>query len=212
MGLLIGSLAFGGISSATDSVETFKWAYDQWIFYFTSGLLWSSHLRRQEFAPILHSYISKVAKKDYTDRWCDAKDLYKADSKYQEDLKALCGYGILRGEKNNLLPTRYLSTAHAVTLIMRVVDGYQKEATGGKHRATPYFERAKALGYEGILPIYYRKTMPITLEQLVNFLYSVEYPHQEIPTTTTSQWTTFQSTSSKSSDDVLRKLAEIMAK
>lgn len=102
-------------------------------------------------------------------------------------MKALCGYGILRGEKNNLLPTRYLSTAHAVTLIMRVVDGYQKEATGGKHRATPYFERAKALGYEGILPIYYRKTMPITLEQLVNFLYSVEYPHQEIPTTTTSQ-------------------------
>lgn len=39
VGLLVGSLAFGGVSLATDSVETFKWAYDQGIYSLSSGLL-----------------------------------------------------------------------------------------------------------------------------------------------------------------------------
>lgn len=86
-------------------------------------------MKRQEVAPILLKYILEVSKKDYTDRGCKASDIYQADTLYQNDLKTLCGFGIFIGEKNKLLPKQYLSNAQAITLVMRVVDGYQKEAS-----------------------------------------------------------------------------------
>lgn len=205
-----GIFSFGSFGFAVDSIDTFKRAYDQWILELNSGLLGSSNLRRQEVAPFLLNYLDKVAKKEYTDLWCNATDIKNADAKYQSDLETLCGYGIFRGEKNRLLPKQYLTNAQAVTLIMRIVDGSQKEAISPKHWATPYFERAKALGYEGITPIYYKKNFPVTLENLINFLYSIEHPNESIKVTDYSSSTSSQTSSFSSSDDALLKLAEIL--
>ena len=44
----------------------------------------------------------------------------------------------------------------------------------------PYFERAKNLGFEGILPIYYQKEKLMNLKNFITFLYSVEHPHQPL--------------------------------
>lgn len=200
-------------ASAINSVDTFKRAHQEWIWSVDSGLLGSSHLRRQEIAPILVKYITQVAKKDYRDRWCNAIDLNSADVGYQESLKTLCGYGIMMGERNRLLPQQYLTNGQAITMVMRIVDGYQKEATiKGQHWAQPYFERAKVLGYEGITPIYYRKNFPITLETLINFLWSVSNPNQTITSTIWSApWEGNENRQAlPSSDDMLSKLAEIM--
>ena len=196
---------------AVDPVDTFKWAYDRGILSLHSWVLWSSVLKRQEVAPILLKYILEVSKKDYTDRGCKASDIYQADTLYQNDLKTLCGFGIFIGEKNKLLPKQYLSNAQAITLVMRVVDGYQKEASWGEHRAAPYFKRAKELWYEWITPLYYKKNLPMTLENFINFLYSVEHPHQSVTQTEMSADTSNQKSSFKSSDDALLKLAEIMS-
>jgi hypothetical protein len=56
----------------------------------------------------------------------------------------------------------------------------------------PYFERAKNLGFEGILPIYYQKEKLMNLEHFITFLYSVEHPHQPLTQDTTVPGKSYQ--------------------
>ena len=51
----------------------------------------------------------------------------------------------------------------------------------------------------------------MTLENFINFLYSVEHPYQSVTQTEISADTSNQKSSFKSSDDALLKLAEIMS-
>lgn len=123
--LLLGLSFFWGANSfAVDSLTTFKWAYDEGLIQ-KDSFLGGLHLTRQEIAPILVQYISKVAKKDYQLRDCKAKDLRNADPRFQKDLETLCGYGLFQGHHRLLYPKRVLTNGQAVALVMRIADGFQ---------------------------------------------------------------------------------------
>lgn len=210
--LLLGIGLLRGTSSfALDSLTTFKWAYDEGLIQ-KDSFLGGLHLTRQEIAPILVQYLSKVAKKDYQSRECKAKDLYDAELRFQKDLQTLCSYGIFQGHRNLLHPKRTLTNAQAVALVMRIADGFQNPWKKGQHRAVNYFQRAKELGFEAILPIFHQKNGLVKGEDFINFLYSTAHPHQKIDRLEEqhSDWTAPKG-GFKSSDDALRKLAEILA-
>ena len=210
--LLLLVFFWGTNSFAVDSLTTFKWAYDEGLIQ-KDSFLGGVHLTRQEIAPILVQYLSKVAKKDYELRECKAKDLRNADQRFQKDLETLCSYGILQGYRNLLHPKRTLTNAQAVALVMRITDGFQSPWKKGQHRAVNYFERAKELGFDAILPIFHQKNGLVKGEDFINFLYSTAHPHQRVDRLEEqhSDWRSPRD-GFRSSDDALRKLAEILAR
>ena len=207
---IVACLFFVGTSFAADRSPAFTWAYEQGLLQRDAELAWKAHLTRETIAPLLLQYISKVAKKDYSDRWCNAIDLDTADSHYRADLQKLCWYGIMLGYQKKLFPKRALTNAQAVVLVMRIVDGFQKQGRWSQHWAMPYFERAKNLGFDGILPIYYQKEKLMNLENFITFLYSVEHPHQPLVQNTVIPWTRYQQGNNEWSTDILLQLLEIM--
>lgn len=196
---------------AATSFDTFKRASDQGLIDVASGLYGTSLVQRQQFAPVLLKYIEKIAQKEYTARVCNAKDLGSAESAYQPDLEKLCKYGILNGEKWHLYPLWQLTNGQAVALIIRIIDGWQDETVlGWRHRAQGYFDRARVLGYD-IDQLSRVKNAPITYEGLINFLYSTKYPNEQITEKINDQNSSQLNHEFSSSDDALRRLAEIMA-
>lgn len=194
-----------GMVFAVDSATTFRWAYDKGFLDQKSSILNSAHLTREELAPLLLHYISTIAKKDYTEYPCKAKDLSLASPEYRDSLEKLCRYGIIVWKNQQLNPKRALTNAQAVVLVMRIVDGFHKEGGKGQHRAINYFERAKALGFDGIDPIYRKKNRLAKLEDFINFLYSIEYPYQTINNLGGETQKSF-----RSADEAFLRLTEIL--
>lgn len=207
---MLACLFFVETSFAAERSPAFTWAYEQGLLQRDAESAGKVHLTRETIAPLLLQYISKVAKKDYSDRWCNAIDLDTADSHYRVDLQKLCWYGVMIGYQKKLFPKRALTNAQAVVLVMRIVDGFQKQGKWSQHWAIHYFERAKKLWYEGILPIYYQKEKLMNLENFITFLYSVEHPHQPLVQNTVIPWTRYQQGNSEWSTDILLQLLEIM--
>ena len=207
---MLACLFFVETSFAAERSPAFTWAYEQGLLQRDAELAWKAHLTRETIAPLLLQYISKVVKKDYSDRWCDAIDLDTADFHYRTDLQKLCWYGVMLGYQKKLFPKRALTNAQAVVLVMRIVDGFQKQGRWSQHWAMPYFERAKNLGFDGILPIYYQKEKLMNLENFITFLYSVEHPHQPLVQNTVIPWTRYQQGNNEWSTDILLQLLEIM--
>lgn len=203
-------LSFSNLSFGLDNASAFKRAYQQGLIASESTAQASVSISRAQFAPMLQTFIEKVALKDYTENTCKARDIEKADTEYQTALTKLCSYGLLNGEKGSLYPLWKLTNGQAVALIMRVIDGTQNENTaGGKHRAQNYFDRAVALN----IPVGHlasSKNTAISYENLVNVLYTAKEQTTSKKTATTIQNSTISSTSSK--EDPLKQLAEIMEK
>ena len=194
--------------AAVTSTDTFKWAYDNWGIDLKAGIYGESKLERQQFAPTLLRFIEKIAKKDYQARGCTARDVNNADIQYQSAVEKLCSYHILNGEKGSLYPLWKLTNGQAVALIMRVLDGTQDESIlWGRHWAQWYYDRASQLWYY-VGPLSYKKNDPITYENLINFLYSTQYPSETIRPIENQM----SSEEFRSAEDALKKLAEIMTK
>ena len=195
-------------SAAVTSTDTFKWAYDNWGIDLKAGIYGESKLERQQFAPTLLRFIEKIAKKDYQARGCTARDVNNADIQYQSAVEKLCSYHIFNGEKGSLYPLWKLTNGQAVALIMRVLDGTQDESIlWGRHWAQWYYDRASQLWYY-VGPLSYKKNDPITYENLINFLYSTQYPSETIRPIENQM----SSEEFRSAEDALKKLAEIMTK
>lgn len=209
LGLLALPFAFG-MSWAVSSADAFRWAYDQWIIDINSHLQGNSSLQRQEFAPLLLKFLQKVVKKDFTLRECKAKDLNKVELAYLKDMEHLCAAGLLQGENGSLFPLRKLTRGQALALVMRSIDGVQDESTKwGRHWAQGYFDRANALGYQlGSLALV--KNAFMTYEELIGFLYMTQHPQSSVDLMNSSLSALWE-VNFQSSDDALRKLAEIMA-
>ena len=195
-------------SATVTSTDTFKWAYDNWGIDLKAGIYGESKLERQQFAPTLLRFIEKIAKKDYQARGCTARDVNNADIQYQSAVEKLCSYHILNGEKGSLYPLWKLTNGQAVALIMRVLDGTQDESIlWGRHWAQWYYDRASQLWYY-VGPLSYKKNDPINYENLINFLYSTQYPSETIRPIENQM----SSEEFRSAEDALKKLAEIMTK
>lgn len=203
--LSLSAITILGLSNATFALDTqnaFKRAYQQGLIASESTAQASVNISRGQFAPILQTFIEKIALKEYTQQKCKARDINKAETEHQNALTKLCSYGILNGERGSLYPLWRLTNGQAVALIMRVIDGTQNESTAGKkHRAQAYFDRAAALNIE-VGHLATTKNAPITYENLVNLLYSAKNQTKSTTSTTTTS----------NNEDPLKQLAEIMEK
>ena len=194
-----------GLTNWVFADQAFDWAYQHNILNSTSTDQGNRHLTREQFAPILTRFIDKVALKEYESRNCNARDLSKA-TEYQSDLQKLCTYGLLNGENGSLYPLRKLTNGQAVALVMRVIDWPQNESIKwGRHWAQGYFDRASQLGLS-VGELSYKKNDHITFANLINLLYNARnqtsWGKDNTKTTNT--------TTTKSTEDPLKKLADIM--
>lgn len=209
LGMIVSHKSFAATISDFD---TLKWAHDQELFQISANSATDKKLTRQEAASIFYNFIRKVAKKEFVNKSCKADDLYKADQPHKADLEALCEYGIIQGEANKVLPTQGLTRAQAVVLLVRIIDGDQKESTlGGQHRAENYFQKAKSLGID-TRTIAGVKNQIISFQELINLLYTSQYPNTDIQTNYQKEikGTTPLTTTYKNSDEILAELARIL--
>lgn len=194
---------------ATSSLEAFEWAYKQNLITLNNGLYSSSNVKREEFAPILLSYIEKYSNKRFENWTCRARDLNNSKENYRNEMEKLCSYGILNWENNSLYPAWKLTNGQAVVLIMRILNGKQDESTiGGKHWAQNYFDKAEELGFQ-VAELKKIKNAPISYENLIHFLYSTQHPNQKVEK---ADLNTTNTAEIKNSEDALKKLSEIMMK
>lgn len=197
-----------GISSAATSSEVFNRAYEEGVITSlraenTKNLT----LTRELVAPFLMNFISNVARKKYSWNLCNANDISIAEEFYQEDLKMLCNFWILRGSNKKINPKRTLSKQEALALVMRIIDGFQEEKKQW-HRAYNYYTRARELWYTGVPNIMDSNTL-ITIEEFLIFLYSTQHPYETIQISKSKiDYTVGKGF--KSSWDAFTKLLEIM--
>ncbi len=199
---------FAGYTYAVTSSDAFDWALDAGLLTsYKTEYLKNEYLTREMVAPILVNFIDNIARKGYSGNLCKANDIEVAEDAFEDDLRTLCNFWILRWSNGRINPKRTLSTQEAVALVMRIIDWYQKEKTQG-HRAYYYYERARTLWYLGVPNILDDSKSMITIEDFVTFIYSTQHPWETITKTkTTVKYTTWWEF--KSSDDALLKLLEI---
>ena len=195
-------------SASVQSSEALQRAFDEGIV--TSLKIKETkndYLTRETAAPLLMNYINNIARKEYRWNVCDAKDIEIADPYYQDDLRALCNFWILRGSNRKINPKRILSKQEAVALVMRIIDGEQSEKKNPW--AYNYYKRARELWYYWAPNILNDDNQNITIEEFINFLYSTKHPFETITKDTrTVQYNSLGNF--KTSDDALLRLAEIL--
>ena len=197
-------------SASVQSSEAFQWAFDEWII--TSLKIKDSkdkYLTRETVAPLLMNYINHVARKVYRWSQCDAKDIDIADPYYKDDLRALCNFWILRGSNKKINPKRTLSKQEAIALVMRIIDGEQKEKKSWPW-AYYYYTRAKELWYFWAPDITKEDKEPsITIEEFISFLYTTKHPFETVTKDNRKvEYTTLGNF--KTSDDASLRLNEVL--
>jgi hypothetical protein len=194
--------------ASVNYIETFDRAFEEWVI--TSLRIEENktdYLTRETVAPLLMNYIRNVARRAYKWEVCDAKDIDIADPYYQDDLRELCDYWILRWSNKKIAPKRTLTKQEAVALVMRIIDWEQKEKKNW-HWAYNYYTRAKELGFYWVPDITKDENPNITIEEFINFLYSTEHTFEK--TTIDARKVKYNSFGDfKSSEDALLKLTEI---
>ena len=196
-------------SASVQSSEAFQRAFDEGIITtLRIKETKSDYLTRETVAPLLMNYIRNVARKEYRWNVCDAKDIEIADPYYQDDLRALCDFWILRWSNKKIAPKRTLTKQEAVALVMRVIDGEQKEKKSWPW-AYNYYTRARELWFYAVPDITKEDKPNITIEEFINFLYSTKHPFETVTRDTrTVQYNSLWNF--KTSDDALLRLTEIL--
>jgi hypothetical protein len=59
---------------------------------------------------------------------CSFYDLYKSWSDLKTYVTDACSYGFLKGNGNYVLPDQKLTNAQTITVVVRMIDGYQSES------------------------------------------------------------------------------------
>jgi hypothetical protein len=111
----------------------------------TSDFKANQALRRDEAAKFFVTFAKLIGK---TEEVVDASQCTFTDlNKTRTDLSSIviesCKLGIFKGSKGKFIPDGMLTNAQAVAVLMRIVDGYQKES--GKSWRDNYYTRANEL-------------------------------------------------------------------
>lgn len=197
-------------NAAITSTETFQRAFDEWVI---TSYRWETSktdvLTREKAAPLLVNYINNVARKEYRGNLCSATDIPIAEEIYQDDLRTLCNFWILRWTNNKIQPLKELNKQAATALVMRIIDWDQKEKKSWPW-AYNYYTRARELGYYGVPNIMKDANKSVTVEEFINFLYSTKHPFETIKKDTSKTVNYKSNWEFQSSRDALNKLEEIL--
>jgi len=103
-------------------------------------------IRRDEAAKMMTVFAENILEKELDieiPETCKFGDLGSAHSDLPDVIRRSCAHKIFKWHNGNFMPTSHITNAEVVTVIMRIVDGYQDETDG--HFATNYFKKAGEL-------------------------------------------------------------------
>jgi hypothetical protein len=135
-------------SSATALQDAITWGYDEGLTSFdtTSTFRPNDTLRRDEAAKFFDEFMDTNGIIGYPNgsSTCSFYDINKSRSDLKDYVIDACKYGFLKGNGNYIMPDQKLTNAQAVTVIIRIIDGYQSESNLS-HWANNYYMRAREL-------------------------------------------------------------------
>jgi hypothetical protein len=137
----------GMVLTDTQAAVDYLYANGLTKFSTTTSFMADSNLRRDEAAAFFARFARDVLDMvpDTSKAECSTfTDLSLAHSDLKSEIVASCQLGLFKGSNGKFMPTASFSNAHALTVIVRLLDGDQSET--GAHRASNYLKRAQTLG------------------------------------------------------------------
>ncbi len=139
---------FWGLTLANNSIdEVVSWMHQKWLTIFDnpSDFMATKWLRRDEASKFFVQYAKEILQiePDTTKTNCNFNDLHHAWPDLKTIIKEACQLWLFQWHNWNFMPTQPLTNAQAITVLIRMIDGYKNETEW--HFATRYFEKAKEL-------------------------------------------------------------------
>jgi uncharacterized surface protein with fasciclin (FAS1) repeats len=131
--------------SLQDAID-YLYANGLTMFATEETFMGSKGLRRDEAAAFFARFARDVLgmEVDANATGCDFSDLATAHQDLLDEIAAACQLGLMRGSQGKFMPTDTLSNAHAMTVLVRLLDGDKEEPAG--NWAANYAAAAKAAG------------------------------------------------------------------
>jgi hypothetical protein len=137
----------GMVLTDTQAAIDYLYANGLTKFNTTQTFMANQSLRRDEAAAFFARFARDVLGMvpDTNKSECNSfSDLSQGHYDLQGEMIAACQLWLMRGSNGKFMPTASLSNAHALTVMVRLLDGDQSEI--GAHRASNYLLRAQTLG------------------------------------------------------------------
>lgn len=198
------ALLFWAVSftSATSLADAIQWWYDQGLTKYSTSSSFRAYdtMRRDEAAKFFVEFMDAWDYRNsiYTRGDCYFSDLRRASSDLLDYISDACHYNIVRGSNGKFLPDHSLTNAQAVTIVVRIIDGWQSES-GGTHWADKYYKRAKELWLD--ISRFSAKDNPATRGNVMMLVYDAAHGGDS---------STWESSGDKDFDKILKSLTDIL--
>jgi len=123
-----------------------NWMYDRWLTIFNTPdtFMYKNWLRRDEAAKFFVKYAKDILWKTVNSNdWCDFFDLDKARPDLHNIVVESCQLWLFQWYQWNFMPDQQLTNAQALTVFIRMIDGWKDETDG--HFADNYLRKAQEL-------------------------------------------------------------------
>jgi len=137
----------GLVLTNTQTAIDYMYSNGLTMFSTESTFMASQSLRRDEAAAFFARFSRDVLGNtpDTSKTECNTfTDLSLGHHDLQSEMIASCQLWLMRGSDGKFMPTQSFSNAHAMTVLIRLIDGEKSEDNG--HRATNYYNTAWSLG------------------------------------------------------------------
>ncbi|MDR2191194.1 MAG: hypothetical protein LBP53_08805 [Candidatus Peribacteria bacterium] len=111
--------------------DAVQWGYDKGLtsFSITNSFRAYDTLRRDEAAKFFVEFARVNGNMNYSyGNNCSFYDLNAARSDLKTYVTDACSYGFLKGNGNYIYPSQNLTNAQSITVVVRMIDGYQSES------------------------------------------------------------------------------------
>ena len=183
-----------GVAGALFTKEEFQFAQDmgilsEWLEFSTASQTRTKEtVARREAPQILMNFASYLGiSLPSSDDACSFSDIgtRSVSSAVAQQIKTACRMGIFKGTYGRFYPNAYFTNSEAITAVIRVLDGVQKESTA-VHWSEPYYRLAKQ---RGLLQnsVLLGKFAPITRWNLLSLLLLTSEEYDATATSSTSK-------------------------
>jgi hypothetical protein len=128
---IAGSFLLGATHAAVLQ-DAIQWGYEKGLTSYNTSTAFKPNdtLRRDEAAKFLVEFagLKEKAPTHNYNLSCDFKDINNARSDLKSYVNTACQMEILKGNAGNVRPEQKLTNAQAITVVVRIIDGYQSES------------------------------------------------------------------------------------
>jgi hypothetical protein len=124
-------LGFINLTNAAILQDAIQWGYDQGLTRYSNSTDFRAYdtLRRDEAAKFFVEFARLNGNMNYAyGNSCSFYDLNASRSDLKTYVTDACSYGFLKGNGNYIFPSQNLTNAQTITVVVRMIDGYQSES------------------------------------------------------------------------------------